>query len=59
MEADYSSGRANLRQHLQQAREEALRPPPKLSLAEWARRSFRLSPESSTPGESRSACWTR
>ena len=47
MEADYSSGRANLRQQLQQAREEALRPPPKLSLSQWAQRSFRLSPESS------------
>ena len=44
---DYRPGLANLRRRLVAARRQALRPPPKLSLAGWAERFFRLSPESS------------
>jgi len=41
------SGLANLRRQLDETEAQALRPPPKLSLASWAERYFRLSPESS------------
>ena len=44
---DYRAGVANFCQRLAAARRQALRPPPKLTLAQWAQRSFRLSPESS------------
>lgn len=44
---NYRAGVANLCRRLAASRRQALRPPPKLTLAQWAQRSFRLSPESS------------
>lgn len=45
------ASRQALRAHLARARHRGLRPPPRLSLSEWAARDFYLSPEnSSEPG---------